>query len=103
MTGYEIVLMIREFAVDGRSLTLSPDGVRELANEITWQTIESCPVNEAVLLFVSGRGICVGGLRVGSDPEGFCHPFAAFSDCFDAKNRNATHWMPMPQPPAGSP
>ena len=103
MLTNEIVNLIHEYAQDGLPLNLSKSGVKSLSDFLSWRPVESCPENKNVLLLVRGRGLCVGCLRVGCDPVGFCHMYASFGDCYNAENRNVTHWMPRPQPPAGSP
>lgn len=55
---------------------------------MTWQTIESAPPGERVLLWFPDLGYAVTGT-----PEAYGYKFGSWK---------ATHWLPLPAPPDNS-
>jgi len=59
-----------------------------------WQPIASAPRNEPILLYSEDWEMTIGDIQIGSvDDDGT-------SRCVETDDYNATHWMPLPDPPA---
>ena len=102
MTGHDIVNMIEEYAKGGFPIWISNEGVVELSKLINWKPIDTVPTSTPIIV-CDDDGDCAVATFDGAEFE----PYAVVP-CYDMTTCTLNlgkiiAWMPLPQPPAGSP